>query len=79
MELIKVCVFVMGVLFCMVDGENCVRKENLCDAVPPAMQDRVSCVVFTGNRMLLSCAGREEEKVVFFFSSVKYWLVYSSG
>jgi hypothetical protein len=62
MKWLKLCVIVLAISICV--GDQCLRKENLCHEV---LEDRVSCVLFTGERLLLSCAGLNKEKVVFLF------------
>lgn len=46
--------------------ESCIKKNNLCQEV--VLKYNVSCIEFTGTRLLLKCAGKEKEKVRFSFS-----------
>jgi hypothetical protein len=56
---LTLCFFVL-VCCCALGTEVCVEKRNLCHVI----STDVSCVKFTGNRLLLGCAGLGGEKVI---------------
>ena len=47
---------------CVAQDQVCVSKHNLCHQTR-IVDTEVTCVSFTGERLMLACAGREREKV----------------
>jgi hypothetical protein len=56
---LTLCFFLLS--FCCVLGSDyCAEKKNLCHVI----SGKVSCVEFTGRRLLLACAGLGGEEVI---------------
>jgi hypothetical protein len=47
---------------CLAQDQLCVTKRNLCHAFRDVATE-ISCVAFSGERLLLGCAGQQREKV----------------